>query len=1190
MSRPTLHYSPSTNAQSIIDAYFEAHPYFLTRHHIESFDDFVDARLRATIRSMNPVTMVRENVNAISTQHQGKIFTVDMYIGGDEDKKPDHNIYIGDSEQKTTDITPHEARLRDLTYGLNVYADIHIVYKINGVLFGTRDFEKVFLGYIPIMLHSKVCMLRNLSPVQLRNIGECPYDQGGYFLIDGRDKVIVTQEERVANRLYIRDTNEDFVKLKAFIRCVSQDATDVFPRMAVFKVMENNAINVTVTHIDAKIPVCILFRALGVESDKSIIQLVFPDVAINKDDDEGSSVDQDANVMFLRTSIIAAGKIAYNQTDAIAYLAKKTRFGTTTDLKNVLTNDLFPNVGRSYESKALLLASIVRRLITTAFGGEKELSVLDNYENKRLAVSGSIVADMFRDLYLTMRDSCIRALNNEFVVGVWRVSGDIQLLVNAGNMKSIIQSHIITEGLKKTIKGSANTESVDGDGIVQDLNRVSYLAYISHIRRVNNPVDRSVKLADPHRLRATHWGILCPVESPDGPNIGLLNHLATLCIVSLQATSETVSKIDKVIKEMATPLQNLYYDMTSSRSRVNLIEVYLNDTWVAVTNKPKELVDEVRRLRRKLLIQSTVGVSWNIWRNTVHIRTDRGRCCRPLVRLDNRSSSNSSIAHPQTWDELLKNEVIELIDVEEIATCMVAMSSFELERNPLTQFTHQEIHAASILSIVTNTYPMLNHNHASYNVLGLAQFKQAIGTSLLSFRDRMDTYAYSLHHPQRPMVSTNFADKLFGGQLAYGENLVVAIATYTGYNQEDSIILNIDAVQRGRLSMTVFETLRVSEEEEKDINDPIKASRVRTNTVFANPSKLVARGYEVDKLKRGHHVLDDKGMPKKDAYIGDNMTIVGMVQVQNYRDDAKMQDNYIDVSQRMNLGGREKGYYVDSVYGYTDTTSNGVASNINKCKIRLRQSRTPELGDKLGSRFGQKGVVGMLLPASDMPFCANSGVVPDLILNPNAFPKRMTVAHILESILGRAGVVRGTRYNADTFSGIDIANETARIMSEYGLSEHSDEIMHNGRTGEEMTYRLFVGISYYGRYKHMVEDKYQFRSTGAIDVITRQPKKTITGESGGLRIGEMEQNAILAHGLGSFLKESFMERGDRYMSEVDEMSGSACGWWSAPTDVDVPTKICKVETPYAFKLLQQELQSMSVDTKFVVDSDMTNDR
>ena len=1165
------------HAWSILNAYYQEHPHFLTQHHLDSFNDFMGSKLQETVRSMNPVSMVREDPT------DKKVYSVDIYMGGDPILKESHGVSfdtpsIHDGiDDASKPLWPREARLADRTYGVNIFADVHVVYRIDGEPLESKDFEKVHIGFIPVMLHSRACLLHGLPPDSLRERGECPYDMGGYFLINGREKVIVTQEEKVSNRLYIRrgGTSEDNVVFKAFIRCIAAVSTsaDVFPRTYVFHVLTNNAINITVTHLDGRVPLCILFRALGIESDRAILEHIV-----------GGSESQDSDeVDFVRASILDSSSLGvYSQKDAIAYLLPKTRFKTQIDLKNVLTNDVFPNVGLEFNAKALLLGSLTRQIVRTALGKEP-VSILDDYRNKRLVVSGFLVANLFRDVYLEMRNGMVKAMNNEFQVGAWRISGDIRTLVSDASLKGIVQPRIVGEGITRALKGTSKVE----DGVVQDLSRVSYLTYVSHIRRVNNPIDRTVKVADPHRMRASHWGAICPVESPDGPNIGILNHLAGLCVISPDSP-ESEAEVRNVIIEMGAVHMANFYGEGVSRLRLEyMTPVYINDTWVAAIADPSKIVEKVRDMRRHGGLATTVSVAWNIWQNQLHIHTDRGRCCRPMIIvgstwsssmpswMDGVSSSKTKVDFSSvSWtDLLLKHQIVEFIDIEELATCLVAMSPSDIVRNPLNRYTHMEIHPATILSAVANTFPMLNHNFASYNVLCLAQFKQAIGTPVTSFRERMDTEGYVLHHPQRPMVSTNFADQIFGGRLAHGENIVVAIATYTGYNQEDSVLINMDSVQRGRLAMTFLETRRYEESEAVDEQN----NNVRW--VFANPGRLRARGYAIDERGGGGSAasLDKHGFPVLNSLVGDGDALMGMVRIASSPANSSELE-YKDTSERMNLGGREKGYFVDSVFEYPQGGNN---SGLRSCKVRLRQMREPELGDKMASRFGQKGVVGMLLPSCDMPFSERDGVIPDIILNPNAFPKRMTVTHLLECLLGKAGAVSGTRYNVDTFGGTDVLGEAQSVLEGHGFEKHGDEVLHNGRTGERMSSRIFMGINYYGRLKHMVEDKYQSRSSGPVSVLVHQPTKGGSGASGGLRIGEMEQNAILAHGMGAFLKESFVDRSDRYQFEVDRQTGEHAGWWTGGQggDAEVPRERVMVETPYAFKLLQQEMQSMSIDTR-----------
>jgi DNA-directed RNA polymerase II subunit RPB2 len=734
---------------------------------------------------------------------------------------------------------------------------------------------------------------------------------------------------------------------------------------------------------------------------------------------------------------------------------------------------------------------------------------------------------------------------------------------------------VVRDGMRRAMKGDWGSPAEDADpadkkdGIVQDLSRVSYLSYVSHVRRVNNQVPRDVKMADPHKMRPSQWGVLCPVESPDGPNIGLLNHLATLCHVS--PASDPAPLMAAVLAPRPEGVGPLAEPLAAYRSRLRELrgacKVLLNDTWVAVTRDPPALVDRVREMRRRGQLHRTVSVAWRILEAEVHLHTDPGRCCRPL-RVVVGTDAKALVPLPErpaTWDGLFVSPAgapppLEMVDVEELITRLVAMRSSDLADHPLRRYTHCELHPASILSAVTNTYPMINHNNAAYNVLCLAQFKQAIGTYVTNFDTRMDTIGCVLHHPQRPIVGTDFADRLCRGQMAHGENLVVIIATYTGYNQEDSVLLNADSVQRGRLHMSYYKT--------KPFKEESGDGEAGAATSFANPLRMEADGRTVGgvKVSASYDRIGRDGLPIANGEpLQEGDVLIGMV------------ESTASVAGGVEAGGetlRDKsktagracgGFSVDRVFAFRGQ------DGARCCKVRLRQLRAPELGDKMGSRFGQKGVVGMLLPARDMPFCHASGVVPDIIMNPNAFPKRMTVAHILEALLAKAGVVTGTRHNVNNFEDADVVGHASATLEAMGLHKHGDEVMYNGRTGEQIPCSVFVGVNYYGRLKHMVADKYQFRTRGPMNAIVHQPTKGADG-SGGLRLGEMEQNALLAHGLASFTKESFMDRSDRHRLEIDADSGGVVSR-GAPSGGRVAT----VEVPYAFKLLRQELQAMAID-------------
>ena len=1227
------------DAWRVLDAYFRDNPYFLTAHHLDSFDRFVDTVLSETVRSMNPIVMVRDDATS------GKRYTVTVNVG-ERSVSMDRPTVV-DPDGTVRPLYPNEARLKDLTYAANIYADVAVSYSVgdddkDSAASDTEErFDAVHIGALPLMLHSRLCLLRDMPPAVLREMGECPDDRGGYFVVDGREKVIVTQEDRVKNRLYVRHgeaSNKDLA-FTAFMRCMPLDGRDVFPRTATFHVRaatansRPNAIGVNVTHVDGgDVPLFVLFRALGVESDRAIMEHVVYDVDAP---DEADVLD------FLRASANdAMRRGVYDQRAAIDFLVPRTRFKTDADLKSVLTDDLFPNVGPDFAPKAMLLGYAVRRIVRVAIG-KAPVSVLDDYKNKRLEPAGFKMGDLFRDVYNTLRDNCLRVMNAEFGAGAWRTSGDVRALVNPVSVRAMFPPWIVRDAMVRAMKGGAWGAKDDGkdddktEGVVQDLNRISYLTYVSHVRRVNNPVPRDVKMADPHRMLASHWGAVCPVESPDGPNIGLLNHLAVTCVVSpstdaqpLMATLET--------EGLLTPVTE-YATRARMRELRTACKVMVNDTWVAVTRDPPTLVRRVRELRRGGAVDRTVSVAWNIVEAEVHVHTDRGRCCRPLVVVvDGRAKEGGGKEEQQqarkkktttndgmegggragglqkldallekvggggvvTWDGLFQAGALEMVDVEELLTRLVAMRPSDLAERPTNRYTHCEIHPACILSAATNTYPLLNHNNAAYNVLCLAQFKQAIGTYVTNFNARMDTLGYVLHHPQRPLVSTDFADKLCGGRMAHGENVIVAIATYTGYNQEDSVLLNLDAVERGRFALTHYATERFAE-------SPADADIV---VMFGNAERLEAEGREVRNVKpAGYGKLGPDGLPSRNAFLREEDIMMGMVAMQKATEGVdggvmagggakkkkgsskkataaaaggRSQVTYADASRR--AGRHFGGCTVDRVFTYTHPKD-----GVRACKLRLRQVRQPVLGDKMGSRFGQKGVVGMMLRSQDMPFSHASGLVPDVILNPNAFPKRMTVAHILESLLGKTAALKGARYNANTFDRADVVGEAAAFLDGAGMEQHGDEVLYNGRTGEQMECKVFVGVNYYGRLKHMVEDKYQYRTRGPVNAIVRQPTKGGDG-GGGLRIGEMEQNALLAHGVSGFVKESFMDRSDRHRVRIDAEEGLLHNDGRAGGDAEAPHRAATVEMPYAFKLMQQELNAMALDTRLEVGSEDDN--
>lgn len=1239
------------NTWRVLDEYLKATPKYLTRHHLDSFDAFLSEGIRNTIKSMNMVTIKRKNAD------NPKDIKIDVFVGGRDadrlylDRPTIVDVGFKGEKDQGRPLLPNEARLRSLTYASNLYADVSIEYSAEGAALGTREFPRVKLGAIPIMLHSSACALRGLSDAALTEVGECPFDMGGYFVVQGREKVVVGQERPPTNRLFFRVLNdpkskETKVLTKAYIRCVAPEGI-TFPKLFQFEVRTDGTVMCNVPYVgsysksktssSANVPLFVLFRALGVESDRDILEHIM------------LGEPSDAKIeAFLRPSILHAGRDGiYDQRAAVAALSEGTAFKSFENLQLLLRDDLFPNAGTDFPTKALMLGDLVRRLAKVSIGAMASPD-RDHFSNRRFDVSGELFTSLFRDKYLLFRRNVMSLLDREWYYGPWKQqSNNVLTLVNETNVKRLFNSDVIEEGLISSLKGAWNVDAgadsgheTDNsiEGVAQDLNRVSYMAYVSHIRRLNHVVagGEQAKQVEPHKLHPSQFGYVCPIDSPDGPRVGLQKHLSILTTVTLH---EDIKPL-----EMHLLSTGLLLKIGSFRGRLEDLRgssrVFANDLSLGVTFAPDRLTAYVRALRGANVrgVGLTTSVAWHRYDCEVRLLSDAGRCCRPLYVLregvydptlrseghartwarwtgpnDDKQAARPALhdlpwaekdlAGSQTapspkddgWAEAMSALTggeeqcadIELLDIEECTNVVIAMSPDDARRRSSVRFTHCEVHPASMLSAVSASFPLLHHQNGAYTYLGIAQTKQAIGWYATSFASRMDTIAAVMHYPQVPMVTTGFANWLSDGRHAHGENLVMAVATYSGYNMDDGVLLNADAVARGMFHVTAYKTRQYQEEGSEE---------GEAGVVFANPLTLEANGIVVDSSNRfgKYDSIDKDGFPIPGRSLYENDMVMGKVSTTiertvGYGGVDRVANNHVrreirrDVSDPVARG--EEGI-VDHVF----VTGEPGARH---AKVSIRSSRVPELGDKVASRFAQKGVVGMMLPACDMPFCHVSGIIPDIVFNPNAFPKRMTVSHLLESLLAKTATMAGNRVRADTFEPSKIPEAAVLLERDYGMQRMGDEVVYNGRTGEQMDCNIFVGVNYVGRLKHLVVDKMNFRATGPVAALTHQATKG-RKDKGGLRLGEMEQAAILAHGAASTLKESFMERADGATSgvvdsaalDVDVRNGKPCviannqaGVFRCVDHDSGHRATARVRVPYAAKLLIHELNALSIDVR-----------
>jgi len=616
----------------------------------------------------------------------------------------------------------------------------------------------------------------------------------------------------------------------------------------------------------------------------------------------------------------------------------------------------------------------------------------------------------------------------------------------------------------------------------------------------------------------------------------MIKHFSLLTRVSTQTDSSSMRDIlAKTENFMAiSKINPSVWNPAWTRVRVNGDHV-----GVLIKGAP-EIYDALVGYRRANP-NAAISVAWNRTDNELMIWTDAGRPCRPLYRP---GVTPDDVLSKKSWSEMMST-IFDLTDADESESVRVSMT-------PFSPTMPSEIHGLFLLSPLAAVIPFSDHNPATRTAFSCAQCRQGASWYHSNFNKRFDTITLILNSPQRPICETWAYSHVLGrgGCMPYGENVIVAIATYTGYNQEDSVILNGSAMRRGLFRTSYFHSYVASEE--------LVDSAMGTYKEFANP---IGKADVKLKADKDYSKLDENGIIRLGSEVDEDTVLVGMVSA-----------GKIDSSVTPKRGQRG---IVDGIQMFTLVTATRSTRPENAppprvlrgVKVRITESREPILGDKMSSRHGQKGTCGLILPECDMPFTAK-GLRPDLILNPHAMPSRMTTGQMFESTSARVGLLLGTLIDATPFCTRSQDEDYRQMLRKIGLEENGSEMMYNGMTGEMMEMEIFMGPTYYLRSKLMVEDKINYRDTGARTLLTHQP---LGGRSvgGGMRIGEMERDGLIAHGVSAFIEESFMKRSDA--QEV--LFQSASGLLDS-TQKGEPVDILRV--PYAMSLFVKEMESMHV--------------
>ena len=1148
--------------------------YQLVKHQIESYNDFLLRKLDQIIEGFNTIDLYHQYLPEVDKFK----YTLTLEVKNPLVNKP--MIYEKDGSTKI--MTPNDARQRNFTYSSNLTVDLHITAKTydqdtNTYAIETKQVNNVVLGKIPIMVRSNYCVLKNKHVDD--NGSECRYDYGGYFIVNGNEKVIISQDRISENKTYVFINNKvSTYSHVAEIRSVQENKLGV-PKITTLKLAAKpnqfgRFIRANIHHIKTDVPVFILFKALGLTSDKEIISYIVHDL----DDPVAKPV-----VNELMACIEEANDIKC-QRDALEYLSKylnitgypkeylNNKINRLNIVRNVLEKEFLPHVGSDYLKKALYLGYMVNKLIK-CFLGLKEFDDRDSYINKRVDSPGVLMANLFRQYYGKMVKDMKNMIQKEINCGVWKATNKFINVINKVNVNNkIIKPNIIDSGIRYALAtgnwGIKNNKNKQG--VAQVLNRMTYNSTISHLRRINTPIEKSGKLVQPRKLHPTQWGIICPAETPEGASVGLVKNLAMSASITIASNSCNV-------RELLSDLNTEAFNPSIIRDFGKETKVIVNGDIVGIHRNPNELYAKLKDFKLSGRINIYTGIHWNTFEKEITICTEGGRCVRPLYKISGKSLDVSEelikdIQSKQTtWKDILlkHSHLIEFLDVEESNASLVAMHYGDLtkDRKPNmhhVNYTHLEMHPSLILGALASCIPFSDHNQAPRNCYQASQGKQALGVYSSNYRNRYDTLGHVMNYPQKPLVRTKMSQYLNNDNLPCGINAIVAIAVHTGFNQEDSIIMNHSAVQRGLFTSTYFRTYK-----EQNIKNHSNGEEEFFTKPEIDPTKT-SKPYHYDKVQ-------DDGFVKENTFVTTGDVIIGKCMPNKSGNSITYKDNSIPIKNNES-GFIDRNCYNDNYF----TNINGEGYNF--CKVRIRSERIPTIGDKFSARSAQKGTVGMLYRQEDMPF-TRSGIVPDLIMNPHAIPSRMTIGQLMECIMGKACVNLGTFGDATPFSTHDV-EDFATALEECGLERYGNEIMYNPRTGEQVMTEIFVGPTFYQRLKHMTADKVHSRSSsGPVVMLTRQPAEG-RARDGGLRIGEMELECNWAHGIFQFLKERLMECSDNYRVFVCKCCGNM-----ATVNPEKNIYVCKnckninkfseIRIPYACKLLFQEIQTMGIGTKFI---------
>jgi DNA-directed RNA polymerase II subunit RPB2 len=1066
-------------------------------HQTKSFNEYISDGIPKVLREEPAITSTFEDDMGETVNYSIK-FNNPCILGPS----------IMETNRKTHQPYPTEYRQRDQTYDSAVLVDV--VETIGNEVIIHR---RISIGRIPIMIRSMACNLANLTDKKRVATGECTKDWGGYFIIKGKERVLIGQQRAAYNKVlvYPGTSSEKKTTMKSEMRSMSEETGHSVSISVMWQHSEE--FECSMPYVKIPISIGIVFRAMGFSEED--VKLFI-----------GMKCDKSAKYI---QKILRCMNYTSDTKSALLFIGKYSKHVIKETeredyARQIVIKEIFPHMGSaSITEHGFMLGFMISKLIKTIIG-ERSMDDKDNYKNKRIENSGILNRELFRTL----------------IKGYCKTISD--LLEKKKKVPDIIsimsKTNIITMGFRScysTSNWAAKKKGYSRTGVSQILTRFTHGATVSHLMKIMLQIGKESKNSKVREINQSQIMFVCPAETPEGGSVGIVLNLSLLTRIS----SNVPSLIVKDVIDNMEELEDVGVFPTV---------VILNGVLIGSTSTPKDTVQLFRDMRLSDIIPRSVSIVYDRVDNEILIYSDEGRLVRPVFRVQGKSLT-ARTGDGTDWDDLIKKDLITYIDNNEAEDSAIAFDQKELKTHG---YDYCEISPTMMMGVMGNMIPFPDHSQSPRNCYGTNMGKQSISIPCMSYQHRTDTISYILNIPQKPLTYTKPSEIMGFNDLPAGVNAIVAIMCYGGFNQEDSIIMSKSAIDRGLFVTTALRTY-VDDDEKKD------------NMMM----KIQIPPIENQQRDHCYQHLNEAGIAEIGSYVNQGDVLIGKIRIEINKDGKH---NISDCSTfvKKGCGGR-----VDKIY---DTIR---PDGYRLVKIVVRSEKIPEVGDKFASREAQKGTCGILLSQEDLPFTAD-GIVPDIIFNPHGIPSRMTINHMMETVLGKSCSIEGTFGDCTPFQedSLTVAEDMCKRLESNGFERDGTEVMYNGYTGEVIRAKIFIGPTYYQRLKHNVSDKIHARARGPVTTLTRQPREGRQRE-GGLKLGEMERDASIAYGASAFLKERLFSQSDPYRVVICDI---CCNISKKTNECEIcqTNNVTVTNIPYASKLVLQELNAMGIKTEIRV--------